>query len=80
MYLVFVLFAAYAVFSLVSVVKAYRRGLSDGYKLYKGEPVISEDFPTEISEEERRAEIIRSNIENYNGSDEGQIDYNGGEL
>ena len=72
----YLLFVAFVFCGCFFTLKVYRRGINDGYKLYKGEPVISEDFPTEISEEERRAEIIRSNIENYNGSDEGQVDFN----
>ena len=58
-----------------AIVYAYRKGVADSYRIYKGEPVKempSRKIPPKPPDKE---EIIRSNIENYNGSGEGQIDY-----
>lgn len=79
MYLVFILFVAYAVFSLICVVKAYRRGLSDGMKAASGNEVIEEKnrAPDEESQDSYMKSIIEANIENYNGGAENQIDYKG---
>ena len=66
--LVQLLYAAAIVFS-------YRKGIADSYRIYKGEPVkemIERKIPPKPPDKE---EIIRSNIENYNGSGEGQVDY-----
>lgn len=54
---------------------AYRKGIKDGYSIYKGEAVkdtVERKIPPKPPDTD---EIIRSNIENYNGGGEGQTDY-----
>ncbi len=53
----------------------YRKGITDGYRIYQGEPVIELAERKIPPKPPDREEIIRSNIENYNGSGEGQVDY-----
>jgi hypothetical protein len=55
------------------VALAYRQGIKDGQKLNSGEEIKFFDIP-EKETETTREELIRSNIENYNGSEEGQVD------
>lgn len=70
-YLLFLLIIVVPVF----VVLAYRQGLTDCQRLLKNEPVKEKKPPDiELSEEDMRAEMIRQNIENYQGSERGQIE------
>ena len=53
----------------------YRQGVKDGYSLSVGEPpgeIIERKIPEKPPD---RSDIIRTNIENYNGGAEGQLDY-----
>ena len=53
----------------------YRQGINDGYSLSRGEPpkaMVERKIPPKPPD---REEIIRANIENYNGGSEGQLDY-----
>ena len=53
----------------------YRLGIKDGYHLYKGEApetIVKRKIPPKPPD---KADIVRSNIENYNGGSGGQIDY-----
>lgn len=53
---------------------AYRQGLKDGFKLYNKEPI--KETEREIEEVKPSIdEIARINIENYSGSEVGQIEY-----
>lgn len=58
----------------ISEIFAYRQGLKDGYKLYNKEPIKDKERETEDVKPSIN-EIARMNIENYSGSEVGQIDY-----
>ena len=70
-YLILILQLIYA----LAIFVAYRAGVADGYKIYKGEPVVEERKRKVPPKPPDRDEIIRRNIENYTGSGEGQQEY-----
>lgn len=57
------------------VIFAYRQGISDCQMIVKNEPVtIFKPPDKEIEVEDFKSKVIRQNIENYDGTDRGQIE------
>ncbi|RGD73823.1 hypothetical protein [Anaerofustis stercorihominis] len=81
--ILFIMLLVYNAGMVYAVQTAYSRGLENGYKLSKGKEVKAHEYKTKEREpditpvEEKYLDNLQkswSNIDNYNGTGEGQLD------